>query len=303
MNKTNENQQFNWKPDALTVLSPAKLNLSLLIAGKRPDGFHEIETVMAKIDFFDEITISKSAKPGIHFTCVGPQWAPKGPENLVYQAAEQVFKHSAISSGVNITLNKRIPAGTGLGSASSNAAATLLGLSRFFHLPLEIETVTEIATQLGSDVAFFLYGPQSICRGKGEKIKTLATFFEFTALVILPNLTISTKRIYESYRHNPDIYQHLHHKINGYLDKNRVDFMAKSCTNMLSSTCFSLHRGLAELKETIESLGIGPLCLSGSGSALYAIVDKKMYSKIGKVRSHLRREFKCDSQLVHSIKW
>lgn len=295
--------QFEWLQKSLLVRAPAKLNLSLLIAGKRPDGFHEIETVMAKIDFFDEIKIASNDSPGIHLTCTGSQWAPEGSNNLVYQAADHIFKLCGMPPRVQINLNKQIPAGTGLGSASSDAAATLLGLNRFFCLGLNIETLADIAAQIGSDVTFFLHGPQSFCKGKGEIISTLSSFFDFKAFIIIPYLTVSTKRVYKTYRHNPDIYHRLHRQIKDHLDKNRFDFVAESCTNMLSSACFSLNRGLAELKERIESLGIGPLCLSGSGTALYCIADKEMCLHVDKMKQQLLEEIKCNSMFVNSLNW
>ena len=85
-------KQFEIRKNALLVRAPAKLNLSLLVAGKRPDGFHELETIMAKINWYDEILLQKSGKPGIELICKGPHWAPQGAENLVYQACQKLLE-------------------------------------------------------------------------------------------------------------------------------------------------------------------------------------------------------------------
>jgi 4-diphosphocytidyl-2-C-methyl-D-erythritol kinase len=107
-------QQFEHMGDALLVRAPAKLNLSLLIAGKRPDGFHEIETIMAKVDWYDEIRIEPGRTTALEFRCEGPRWAPQDRTNLVYRAAEQILRETGQARGVRLTLVKNIPAGSGL---------------------------------------------------------------------------------------------------------------------------------------------------------------------------------------------
>ena len=169
-------QQFESLAEGLLVRAPAKLNLSLLIAGKRPDGFHEIETVMAKIDWYDELRI-QPGPPGIDLICNGPHWAPGGQDNLVYRAAAEAFRAAGRSNGVRLTLTKNVPAGSGLGGASSDAAAALMGLNRHFDLRLSMRQLAEVAARLGSDVAFFLGGPLAFCTGRGEKTKSLPDEF------------------------------------------------------------------------------------------------------------------------------
>jgi len=188
-------EQITAVGDGLLILAPAKINLSLLIAGKRPDGFHEIETVMAKINWYDEILIQPGQTQGIELICKGPCWSPQGQENLVYQAAEMLLESCGLSSDIKITLNKNIPAGSGLGSASSDAAAALIGLNKFLKLGLDGKSLEELAANLGSDVAFFLDGPLAFCTGKGEKIQKLNENFDFLAILVLPDVNISTKKV------------------------------------------------------------------------------------------------------------
>ena len=279
-------EQFETIGNGLLVRAPAKINLSLLIAGKRLDGFHEIETIMAKVNWYDEILIQQGQKTGIELVCNGPEWAPEGEENLVYKAAKMLLETCGRKANIKITLTKNIPAGTGLGSASSDAAATLTGLNKYLDLQLPNAELAKLAAQLGSDVAFFLDGPLAFCTGKGEKIKKLDENFNFLALLILPDVSVSTKKVYANYRHNPALYKKLNARINDLLGKNRIDLVAKMCTNMLEISCFSLYKELAELKTKIESLGIRPLCLSGSGSAMFYIIDN---SDVKKARDKQRQ--------------
>ena len=166
----NTAEQILKTDNGLKVLAPAKINLSLLIAGKRPDGFHELETIMAKINLFDELLIEPASKPGIELNCRGNAWAPDGPDNLVYQACEKIFKTAKQKSNIKITLNKAVPAGAGLGSASTDAAAALVGVNEFLNLGLGKDELYELAAELGSDVVFFLGPPLAFCTGRGEKI-------------------------------------------------------------------------------------------------------------------------------------
>ena len=298
-----DKKQITTVSNGLLVRAPAKINLSLLIAGKRPDGFHEIETVMAKVDFYDEILIEPGQKAGIELLCRGPHWAPEGKDNLVYQACEMLLNSSGQHADIKITLTNNIPAGSGLASASSDAAATLIGLNKYLNLELPNHRLAKLAEKLGSDVAFFLDGPLAFCTGKGEKIKKLTEIFDFSALLILPDVSVSTKKVYANYRHNPPLYEKLRNLINTHIEKNRFDLVSKMCANMLGISCFNLHRGLAELKASIESLGIGPLCLSGSGSALFLIVDRKEEERARKDKCKLDERIGCTSIIISNNMW
>jgi len=298
-----DKEQFEILNDGLLVRAPAKINLSLLIAGKRPDGFHEIETVMAKINWYDEILIQPGRKAGIELVCQGPCWAPAGKENLIYQAAKLLLGNCRLQADIKLTLTKNIPAGSGLGSASSDAAASLMGLNKYLDINLPNRQLRKLAPRLGSDVAFFLDGPLALCRGKGEKIKKLSKKFNFLALLILPNVSVSTKKVYDNYRHDSALYEKLSARINSYIQKNRIDLVAKMCANMLQTSCFGLVKDLAELKAKIESLGIGPVCLSGSGSAMFCLVHNSDEEKVTAYRHELQEKFGCKSIIVSNSRW
>ena len=296
-------QQFEHMGEHLLVRAPAKLNLSLLIAGKRPDGFHEIETVMAKVDWYDEIRIEPARGDAIEFLCEGPRWAPQDQTNLVYRAAEQVLRETGQPRGVRLTLVKNLPAGSGLGSASSDAAATLLGLNRYWNLGWPRSRLAEMAAGLGSDVAFFLNGPLAYCTGRGEKISALTGDFPFTALLILSEVHSSTKEVYANYRHDPALYEQLHARMTAFLRENRIDSVTQMCANMLQESCFQLHEELGERKEAIEALEVGPVCLSGSGSTLFLLFDHREAGRVEAVRDTLTRETGCGSTAVRNNRW
>jgi len=295
-------EQFLKTENGLLVRAPAKINLSLLVAGKRPDGFHEIETIMAKVDFFDEILIEPNKKAGIELTCNGSEWAPEGEENLVHKAAKMLLESCGQKADIKITLTKNIPAGSGLGSASSDAAATLIGLNKYLDLQLPDTELAKLATQLGSDVAFFLDGPLAFCTGRGEKIKKLKKDFSFCALLILPDISISTQKVYANYAHEPALYERLSGEINDFIRKNRVDLATKMCANMLEKSCLGLYSRLAELKAKAESLGVKPLHLTGSGSAMFQIFEERGEREANENKRKLE-EISCKSVIVRSTRW
>ena len=298
-----DKEQFTEVGDGLLVRAPAKINLSLLIAGKRDDGFHEIETIMAKVNFYDEILIQQGRKPGIKLICEGPCWAPQGKDNLVYTACQMLLAGCDLQANIKITLTKNIPAGSGLGSASSDAAATLLGLSRFLRLAVEQQDLSEMAAELGSDVPFFLDGPLAFCTGKGEKIKKLDENFSFSALLVLPDVSVSTAKVYANYKHDSALYQRLNAEINDFVQKNKIDLVVKMCANMLQISCFDLYRELAELKAKIESLSIGPCCLSGSGSGMFCALIANEQEKAAEYQHRLDERIGCRSIIVRNNRW
>ncbi|MHC4424056.1 MAG: 4-(cytidine 5'-diphospho)-2-C-methyl-D-erythritol kinase [Planctomycetota bacterium] len=295
-------KQFEVINDGLLVRAPAKINLSLLIAGRRPDGFHEIETIMAKVDFFDEILIQQNTKPGIELICKGAYPAPEGEENLVYKACEMLLDSCGSQADIKITLTKNIPAGAGLGSASTDAAAALIGVNQFLRLDIGKDKLAELAAALGSDTAFFLDGPLALCTGRGEKIKKLDENFDFLALLLLPDVNVPTKKVYANYEHNSALYTKLKTQINDFLEKNRIDLVSGMCTNMLETSCFSLYEGLAVLKAKTESLGI-PLCLSGSGSAMFYIMDSREQERAEEYKRKLEERLGCKSIIVRNNRW
>ncbi|MHC4595011.1 MAG: 4-(cytidine 5'-diphospho)-2-C-methyl-D-erythritol kinase [Planctomycetota bacterium] len=299
----NSKEQFETVGDGLLVRAPAKINLSLLVAGQRPDGYHELETIMAKVNWYDEILIEPGLKAGIELICKGPQWAPAGEENLIYRAAELLLNSYGRSADIKITLTKNIPAGSGLGSASSDAAATLMGLNQYLELQLPNRQLAKLAPQLGSDVAFFLNGPLALCKGKGEKIKKLDENFTFLALLILPGVSVSTKRVYANYKHDAVLYQRLKTRTNKYIQKNRIDLVVKMCANMLQISSFGLVEGLAELKAKIESLGIRHCCLSGSGSAMFCIIDSGDEDSARQHMHKVEEKIGCKSIIVSNNRW
>lgn len=182
------------------ILSPAKLNLNLRVLGKREDAYHEIASVMQRIDLFDQITITLDKGKGIHVITNDPRTGDM-TDNLAYRAAKILLKHVDKYIGVTIFIKKNIPIGSGLGGGSSNAASVLKELNELLHLGLNTEDLMGIGLLIGSDVPFFLFDKgHCLARGRGERLTEIGPLPEWYYVLICPDLIVSTRWAYDNLR-------------------------------------------------------------------------------------------------------
>jgi len=171
----------------------AKVNLGLKLLGRRPDGYHEILTVMQTVDIWDRVILEEAGE--VSLICPGRE-VPKGPENLAYRAAESFREAFGISKGVRIRLLKRIPVGAGLGGGSSDAAAVLRGLCRLWGILPDFRKLEKLAASLGSDVPFLLRPGTAVVRGRGEVLHYVSWPFGIWYLLVYPGFGVSTRWAY-----------------------------------------------------------------------------------------------------------
>ncbi|MGD0090715.1 MAG: 4-(cytidine 5'-diphospho)-2-C-methyl-D-erythritol kinase [Planctomycetota bacterium] len=182
----------------LTLQAHAKINWDLHVLGKRPDSFHALDTVMVNVSLCDTLTFERSA--GLEFTCSDPA-LPTGEHNLVVKAAQALARAAGQPAAARIHLEKRIPAGGGMGGGSSDGASTLRGLNRLWGLNWPVPQLQPLAAELGSDVAFFLFGGWRRCLGRGEIVEQLPgseQWPEVKLLLIMPPLHVSTPAVYKA---------------------------------------------------------------------------------------------------------
>ena len=166
----------------LTIRAPAKINLTLEVIGRRPDGYHDIVSVIQAIDLADVLTLEPA--PSIAFTCDRVELA--GADNLVMKAADLMRKQFKVQMGARLHLKKRIPVAAGLGGGSSDAAAAILGLAQLWDLRPARQEMLELAERLGSDVPFFLLGGTALAEGRGDRLTQLPPFPESWAVIVRP---------------------------------------------------------------------------------------------------------------------
>ncbi|MCX8015641.1 MAG: 4-(cytidine 5'-diphospho)-2-C-methyl-D-erythritol kinase [candidate division WOR-3 bacterium] len=271
----------------IKLLAPAKINIGLLIKRKLPTNYHEIETIMAPIRLFDTIIITKK-KQSISFRTDAPK-IPKGDKNLVIKAAKLFFEKSNIKTDVEIVLKKRIPIGAGLGGGSSDAACTLLGLNTIYGNPLSFNELKQLALNIGMDVPFFLYRRAGYVTGCGEIIKPIQ-LPKFQVLVCIPRFSINTKWAYAEY----DRYLSSNFPIGENLTNINFSFKllltrlkkVKSAginayiVNSFESVIYDKYPDLLRIRNLLLASGAYGVSLSGSGSALMALISKNIKNKI-----------------------
>ena len=255
----------------------AKINLGLKIIGKRPDGYHEIRTVFQTVALHDllEIAISKHGT-GIVVECDDPS-IPAGRGNLVFRACEVWKRAQRFRGEIRANLVKRIPMGSGLGGASSDAATTLLGLERLTGEPMDAAECTALAAELGSDVPFFLCGGRALGIGRGEEIFPLGDLPRRSCLIVFPGFNVSTEWAYaEAGRLLPRRLTKREKVPNIHVLGARPLFPLKSwgpAENDFEHVVFARWPELARLKRQLIRAGAETASLTGSGSAVYALFN------------------------------
>lgn len=262
---------------SLRVQAPCKINLILNILGRRPDGYHELETVIYPVALFDELQI-EIAEHGIGFSCDNPG-LPQGPSNLVVRAAQAFFDRTGIKAGVHIQLRKQIPIGAGLGGGSSDAAHTLLGLNKLFGKPLSAESLTELGASIGSDVPFFLGCRPALATGRGEQIKPLKPFNILEGLWLLlvyPGFGVSTAWAYRALQRYPAVLNGTAGRAEELIDLLYAGDLIAAMDhlyNSLEAPVLAKFPILRLYKEFLRAEGAMGTMMSGSGAAVFAFIN------------------------------
>ncbi|MBS1270902.1 MAG: 4-diphosphocytidyl-2-C-methyl-D-erythritol kinase [Candidatus Marinimicrobia bacterium] len=273
--------------DRLRLQSSAKVNLGLRIVGQRPDGYHFIDTVFQEIDFGDEITFQRTDFPGIQFETDSTS-LPFDSSNLCVKAYELLRKHYPEIDGVKISLKKNIPIGAGLGGGSSNAATTLLGLAKLFALDVSGKKLLSLATELGADVPFFLYGGTAHGTGVGDQIHPLDTNFDESILLVCPDIHISTAWAYNNVKYDLT-NQQPGNKFKGFFDK-REQF--QRLVNDFEPLVLARYSEIGDIKHQLMHLQADYVSLSGSGSVVFGIYADNNVARqaAAELSSHYRVE-------------
>ncbi len=254
----------------ITETAYAKINMGLRILGKRDDGYHEVSMVMQSVGLADEIIIE--AGTGIEIS-TNVEGLSCGADNLAYKAAALLAKEYGITPNVHITLNKKIFMAAGLAGGSSDAAAVLRGLNKYWQLNLLDDKLEALAAELGSDVPFCINGGSAIAKGRGELILPLPDMPETYVVLAKPkNLDISTAWVYKNFNkgrvmNNPCIW-HLAEKV-----PRGGKAMRPYMGNVLETVTIPAHPQIAALKTAMLNAGAYFAMMSGSGPTVFALAD------------------------------
>jgi len=257
----------------LTVKAPAKLNLTLEVLGKRPDGFHEIRSVIQAIDLCD--TLFFSAGEGISFTCDMEGWSTE--KSLVTNTAKLLQEVTGCKKGAAVRIEKRIPLMAGLGGDSSDAAAVLRGLNELWDLNIPPPELQELAAELGSDAPFFIRGGTALAGGRGESLTPLPSPSKRWVVLVMPDISVApgkTGRLYTGLNKG--------HFTDGKVTDELVRALHKGdkvvpslLFNTFENIAFDYFPGLRVYKEHLIKLGAPYVHLAGAGPSLFTLCDDK----------------------------
>lgn len=264
--------------DYLELKALAKINLGLDVLGRRENGYHDVRMVMQTIYLYDNVTLKKTKAPGIWLT-TNLYYLPTDDRNVAYKAAKMLMDEFKIEGGIKITLDKRIPVAAGMAGGSSNAAAVLVGMNRLFELGLSEQELLERGVKLGADVPYCIMRGTVLAEGIGEILTTLPPMPKCFILVAKPNISVSTKTVYErldahEIEDHPDIDGVLAGLKAGDLKK-----IAGAMGNVLERVTVKDYPIIEEIKNIMKEEGALGAMMSGSGPTVFGIFDDKAVAK------------------------
>ena len=260
-----------------SILSFAKVNLSLRILGKRPDNYHEIQTVLRTVSLHDRLNVVKTSGGEIVFTCDDPA-IPVDDSNLVVKAAEALREKFRVRSSCQIQLTKRIPVQAGLGGGSSNAAITLLALTRVWSLPATLDELLELAATLGADVPFFLEGGCALATGIGTELTPLRDLPQQQILIVAPSVTVSTAIAYQTLKAPAlttfdSVSRLAISRTQAIFSDSKPWLVCDHLENDFERVIFDIEPEILRVKEALIQAGARCALLAGSGSSVFGIFD------------------------------
>ena len=253
---------------SLTVKAYAKINLWLDITGKRPDGYHTLNTVMRRIDLYDDVTVETNGSGEVSVSC-DVQNIPSDEQNITYKAAKAFFMRTGKNMGANIHIVKRIPTEAGLGGSSADGAAVLCALNELCGQPFSVPELCGIGASLGADIPFCIAGGTAKCTGIGDIIEPVSCC-GFTVLIVKPEFSCNTAEAYRKYDSAP------------IPERPGFDAFCASLAHSRSQSAANMYNVFEKLycDEKIERIktnlldaGAEGACMSGSGSAVFGIFD------------------------------
>lgn len=251
----------------IEIQARAKINIGLFVKGRRSDGFHELESFFQEIDFYDIVTV----KPSDQLSFETDSTALSAEQDNLCLRAARLLKEQKSISGADIKLQKNIPIGAGLGGGSSDAAAVLRGLNILYDLHITDDELQDLGSRLGSDVPFFIRGGSAHVSGRGEVIRSVDGRLDYSIVLVLPEVFISTPWAYKNL--NLGLTKKNHNiKLQGFeLQQYPLSAFQENFKNDFENLVYKTYPDLKKIKQKLSELGAEFASLSGSGAAIYGL--------------------------------
>jgi 4-diphosphocytidyl-2-C-methyl-D-erythritol kinase len=253
---------------AVVVRAPAKVNLFLEVLAKRPDGYHEIATLLVAVSLYDTLEFKEDSSGAVRLHCDAPELTT-GPDNLVRKAADLLRQRTGCARGADIRLTKRVPLAAGLAGGSTDCAATLAGLNRLWRLGLSRDELARLGGELGSDVPFFFHTPAAWCTGRGEVVTPLALGRPLDFVIAKPAAGLSTAEVYRGVTvpEAPETGEEVRRAV----ADGDVEAVGRHLHNRLQEVAERLRPEIAAGLERLRAAGPAGQLMSGSGTSLFAL--------------------------------
>ncbi len=274
----------------VTVEANAKINLTLDILGKRPDGFHEVAMVMQTIGLHDTLVMEKTERD-IELSINVP-WLKADEKNLAWRAAELIRQEYGLEGGVRIELTKRIPVAAGLAGGSADAAAVLKGMNDLYGLQLDEEKLCELGARLGSDIPFCIMGGTMLATGRGEVLTRLSDMPETWVVLAKPRISVSTAWAYQNYDEQGADCHPDNEAIKQAIDRGNRKAVAGLLCNVLESVTIKKYDVIAEYKQMMLDKGAMASMMSGSGPTVFGLAKNREQAE--SIADVLRQETNAD---------
>lgn len=264
----------------------AKINLGLDVVRRLENGYHEVKMVMQTVGIYDELTFTK-IENGIVITTDNGELSTN-EDNLIYKAAKLMLTHYGITEGVRIHLQKNIPIAAGMAGGSTDAAATMKGISKLFDLNCTLEELQGLGVSIGADVPYCILGGTALAEGIGEKLTVLPPAPDCYVLVAKPDINVSTKYVYEhldaeGVKHHPDI--------DGMVEaigEGSLQGVAQRMENVLETVTVAAYPVIDEIKKDMKELGAVSSLMSGSGPTVFGIFTQKEEAEAARLQIEKR---------------
>lgn len=247
----------------------AKINLTLDVLGDRPDGYHDIETVLHTVELHDSLILREDGN-GIVLRCTGPEVPPE-QQNIVHRAAHLLRETFQISRGIEIELTKRIPVAAGLGGGSSDAAVTLLGLAQMWKLRVDDRQLMELGSKIGSDVPFFLVGGAALAMGRGERVRMVRPLPTTWVVIARPPLQITSEWAYKALDHEAVRKRPNTPALVRALEGEDARGVGHLLCNVFEDAVIAHHPAVGAIRDRMASHRPLGVSLSGTGPACFAM--------------------------------
>lgn len=261
------------------LCSPAKVNLTLKVLGKRLDGYHDLSTLFEKIDLCDDLYFTANKTGKIRIICAHPA-VPKGKKNLVFKAAQMLKNDFDVCQGADIKIVKRIPVAAGLAGGSSNGATALLGLNKVWGLHLTEKKLLGYAKRMGSDVPLFIY-PYIFAHGtgRGDCLKEVKIAKKLWHVLVLPNIKVYTKEVFRALKIRLTKKSDNANILTCALRNNDFGGAGQYLANDLEAAIVHAHPQLLKIKNNIKNITGLEGCFSGSGPSLFALGETQAQAR------------------------